>query len=145
MNQQTKDILIISGVIGLVLIVKKGFSAILPTPAPDINSGLNGAFLENANNHRKYKYSLTSSQAQDIAENIYNDLGVFNDDYAAVMGELQQATTQGDVYQIAQLFKNVFNQNFWTYLSTGTGLTGLDGLSGEHLKQINDYVNSLPL
>ena len=131
---------------GIVIISKLGnifnFGG---SPAPSITNGLNPVFTENETNKRKYRYTLSSDKYDELQEDIYDAIGVFSDDYASVMDALKQCNTQGDVYGIAKFFSQQHNKDLWTFLSTGTGITPLDGLSNSHLNAINDFVNSLPL
>ena len=147
MEKSDSSKLILFGAIGvgIYILLNKAGNLFGSTPAPNINTGLNGVFTEQMTNHRKYTYSINTYDAQNLAETIYSAMSVVSDDFDTIMGAFKNCTTQGDVFQVVQLFNTLYSKDLWTFLQTGVGLTPLDGLSNAHLTQINDYVNSLTL
>ena len=94
---------------------------------------------------KKYTYTLHYLDAQDIAENIYKEFGAFKTNFTNVFALFQECATQGDVFNVANAFMANYNVNLWASLVNGFGLYPGSGLSSSELKNLNTYVNSLPI
>ena len=112
---------------------------------PTDRAVLSTAWNDAPGSHAKYTYTMHADKASNISEDIYSALGAFEDNFTKAFTDLQQCKTQGDVFQVSILFKNNFDANLWESMVNGFGLFPWSGFSNDQLKQINDYVVSLPL
>lgn len=94
---------------------------------------------------------LTTAASNAYAKDIYSYPGLIWDDYSIVIGTLKKLKTQSQVSFLADVFLKNYKLDLYQYLVDGDkggflfgGSLPADGLSDEHLTQINDYVKSLP-
>lgn len=147
MTSEQKNVLTWAAILGATGIVIYKFKDSLfgggfnPTDLSVISSVWNDGTTPS----KKYTYTFHADVAQNIAESIYNEFGAFTTNFVNVFSDFNQCKTQGDVLNVALAFKNISDANLWASLSNGFGLYPLSGLSNSQLKELNDYVNSLPL
>lgn len=87
---------------------------------------------------------LDDSTAATYASIIQQYPGLLYDNYAGVLGVFQALRTKSQVSQLCDVFQKKYNRSLYAYLLDGGGILPWDGLSGDHLTQINKIVNSLP-
>jgi hypothetical protein len=87
---------------------------------------------------------LHQADADNYAEIIYNYFGVFNDDYNSVLGVIKSCRTKSQVSFIAYAFLQKYNKDMYSWLRKPDGIDPLDGLSDDHLAELNNYVSKLP-
>ena len=112
---------------------------------PTDRNVLSSAWNDTPTSHAKYTYTMHSDVASNLSEDIYSSFGAFDDNFIKAFTDIQQCKTQGDVFQVAQLFQNNYDSNLWESMINGYGLFPWSGFSNDQLKHINDYVTSLPL
>lgn len=80
-----------------------------------------------------------------LAGDIHQYPGIFWDSFSTVMNVLKQLTTKAQVSQLTDAFAIKYTGgDLYTYLVDGGGFLPADGLSNEHLSQVNKYVTNLP-
>ena len=146
MDKQQKEIVTWVLIIGGAAIVINKFKTSLFGSSfnPNDTSVISTVWNDTTDNHSSYTYTMHGLDAQNIAESIYNEFGAFTTNFSNVFSDFQQCKTQGDVFQVCTLFKNLYDANLWNSLINGFGLYPLSGLTGSQLKELNDYVISLP-
>jgi hypothetical protein len=88
--------------------------------------------------------ALTPKDAREIATNIYNAVGYFYDDESKLLAEVRKLKSQGQVSLVAYVFENAplsYGSMSDYIISALTGWTDGEDL----IKELNTYVNSLPL
>ena len=148
-EDNTKNFLIVGGLIAAYLIISKlgnGFSSIFSTtPTPDLSKQNKVVKTPTAGlDASSYTYTLSQIDADNLAATIYDAMGYITDDFSSIMGAIKQCQTLGDVAEVKLGFQNAYNVDFWTYLEQGKGILPENGLSGDQMTEINDYINSLP-
>ena len=133
------------GLAAAVYIVLKKETSLFSSYDPTDPTNINSVWNATENNKPAYTYTIHASDANELSETIYNALSAFSTDFNTVFSAIKKCSTQGDVYQIAQLFMDNYDVSLWTSLINGFGLYPGSGISNSQAKQINDYVNSLPL
>lgn len=87
---------------------------------------------------------LTPKEARDIAKKIYNTVGYFYDDEAKMMAEFKKLKSQGQVSLVAYVFENAplsYGSMSDYVVNALTGWTDAESV----IKELNNYVNNLPL
>lgn len=80
-----------------------------------------------------------------LAKDIHQYPGVFWDSFETVMNVLKQLTTKAQVSQLCHAYALRYTGgDLYQYLIDGGGFLPADGLSNDHLTQVNNYVKSLP-
>lgn len=87
---------------------------------------------------------LHQADADEYAETIYNYFHVLYDDYNAVLGVIKNCKTKSQVSFIAYAFLNKYGKDMYSWLRKPDGINPLDGLSDDHLTELNNYVSKLP-
>lgn len=88
---------------------------------------------------------LINSQAvKEIAQNIYDSLNWYGDDFDTILAQLRKLRTKAQVSQLADYFANVYDNDLYSYLREGDSSFPGSGLSNEHLKTLNDLVATYP-
>lgn len=146
MDQQQKTVLTWVLILGgaAVVITKLKGSLFGSSFNPNDPNGLADVWNDTPDNHNSYTYSFHSDVANNIAESIYKEFGAFNTNFSNVFSLFKECKTQGDVFQVCQLFQNNYDANLWNSMINGFGLYPFSGLSHDQLNQINNYVLSLP-
>ncbi len=90
-------------------------------------------------------YILTDAAATNLCNIIGTYSGVFQDDDAAVLGAIKSLKTQSQCSYLSYYFQQLYGHDLYSYLKSGGGVLPWDGLSNDHLTEINTYVNNLPL
>ena len=146
----TNGVLIVGGLVVAYLIISKvggGLSSLFPssTPAPSLDKQ-NDVLKKKAGqlNAKDYTYTISQYDADNLAATIYDALGYFADDFETVLGAIKECQTLGDVAEVNLSFHNSYNIDLWTYLQNGKAMLPNNGLDGDQMTQINDYINSLP-
>jgi hypothetical protein len=112
---------------------------------PSDTSVISSVWNDTASNHKRYTYTIHAGDASNLSEDIYKSFGAFGTDFNKMFADFAQCKTQGDVFQVCQLFENNYDVNLWQSMINGFGLYPLSGLSNAQLKEVNDYVIGLPL
>lgn len=85
---------------------------------------------------------------QDIIEGLAGDIhqypGIFWDSFGTVQSVLKQLRSKAQVSQLSAAFAEEYDYDLYTYLVDGGGFLPADGLSNDHLTQVNNYVKNLP-
>lgn len=90
---------------------------------------------------------VTQSATDSIIKQLWSYQGVMKDDFVSVMSALKRLSTQTQVSYIAYKFNEKYKVDLYTYLKEGYRPLFAwfgDGLSNDHLTEVNDYVNKLP-
>ncbi len=147
MDNQQKTVLTWALIVGVssIAIYKFKDSLFGPSFNPTDLNVIAKVWNENPSNHQKYTYTIHYLDAQDIAQLIYKEFGVFKTNFTNVFALFQQCKTQGDIFLVVDAFFANYNVNLWSSLVNGFGLYPGSGLSSSELKNLNTYVLSLPL
>ena len=89
-------------------------------------------------------YLLTVAVATDLADRIYNAMGYFYDDEAAVVSVFRQLKTKSQVSWLADIFQKKYKTDLFDFLKKGKGVMYQSGLNNAELNQIITIVNKLP-
>jgi hypothetical protein len=88
---------------------------------------------------------ITYNTVNQLVNQIYNYPGWLSDDYLAVKTAIFSLKTQSQVSYLAYMFHKLKNKNLYEYLRNANGSVWFaEGLSDEHLNELNKYVLSLP-
>jgi len=82
--------------------------------------------------------------AEQLAKQIHNAFGVFQDDFNAVMAAFSQVKTKAAVSFLADVFQQRYKEDLLTFLTNGGGILPWDGLSDSQLRTLLTYTNRLP-
>lgn len=86
---------------------------------------------------------LKVATADDLAKQIYDAIGLFDDDEEAVIAVFKSLRTQSQASFLAERFSLIYHADLLTWLR-GSGYWPKDRLSDADVKQITDYVTKLP-
>lgn len=86
---------------------------------------------------------LTVASADKKVQQIYDAIGLFDDDEEAVIAVFKSLRTQSQASFLAERFAVLYNADLLTWLR-GSGFWPKDRLSDADVKQITDYVSKLP-
>lgn len=148
MDQEQKTVLTWAAIIGVsafALYKLKNVFGFGSYFNPTDKSVISTVWNDTPSQHNRYTYTIHASQASNLSEDIYSCFGAFGTDFVKMFADFQQCRTQGDVFQVCQLFQNNYDANLWVSMVNGFGLYPLSGLSNSQLKEVNDFVLSLPL
>lgn len=89
---------------------------------------------------------FSSATAEALITQLANYQGVLNDDFNAVMGVLKRCKTKSQVSFLVDKFFQKYNRDLYGFLRDGYSPVPWfgQGLSNDHLTEINTYVQSLP-
>ena len=88
---------------------------------------------------------LTSGAAKLYSEKIYNALGYFTDDEAAILGVFRSLKTQSQVSYLCDSFFQLYKVSLLDFLQKGKNqYNPASGLNSEELNTIIQIVNNLP-
>lgn len=86
---------------------------------------------------------LTSAAAEKLSKQIYDAIGLFDDDEEAVIAVFKSLRTQSQASFLSEKFAQLYKADLLSWLR-GSGIWPKDRLSDADVKQITDYVNKLP-
>lgn len=86
------------------------------------------------------------STADALVLQLANYQGVFSDDFNAVMGVIKRCKTKTQLSFLVDKFFQKYNIDLYTFLKEGNSSIPWfgQGLSNDHLTEINSYVKKLP-
>ena len=87
---------------------------------------------------------LTVAVATDLADRIYNGMGYFYDDEAAIISVFRLLKTKSQVSWLADVFQKKYKTDLFDFLRKGKGIMYQAGLNNNELNQIISIVNKLP-
>jgi hypothetical protein len=87
---------------------------------------------------------IRRATAEQLAKQIHNAFGIFQDDYNAVMAAFSQLKTKAAISFLADVFQQRYKEDLLTFLTNGGGILPWDGLSDSQLKNLLTYTNRLP-
>jgi hypothetical protein len=91
------------------------------------------------------KVSLLKSEAKkNLAKRIYDAMGYFSDDEAAVISAFRILKTQSQVADLATYFSIAYKTDLLDFLRKGKGVFPQAGLNESELSEILNIVNNLP-
>ena len=91
------------------------------------------------------KISLLKLEAKNnLAKRIYNAMGYFSDDEAAIISVFRTLKTQSQVADLSQYFNSIYKTDLLDFLKRGKGYFPQSGLNESELTQIIKIVDSLP-
>lgn len=88
--------------------------------------------------------AFTEQQAADLAQQIYDALTWYSDDFDQAFGAIKACFSKANVSFVSWEFQKQYQLDLLGYLRHGNNLTPLDGFSDTHIAEIVNYVNSLP-
>lgn len=83
-------------------------------------------------------------RAEQLAAQIHNAFGIFQDDFNAIMAAFSQLPSKSAVSFLADVFQQRYKEDLLTFLTNGGGLLPWDGLSDNQLKTLIAFTNKLP-
>ena len=89
-------------------------------------------------------YLLTVSYASDLAKRIYDALGYFSDDEAAVTSVFRLMQSQSQVSFLCDIFQKKYGTDLIDFLRKGKGIMPQAGLNDTELNEILQIVKKLP-
>lgn len=92
--------------------------------------------------YTNYTYAISTAQATDLANKIYNAMGIFNDCEDCVKSVFYSLKTQTEVSFLVKVFADIYNQDLLSYLRGG--IWPQDHLSDSDVAEINKYILALP-
>ena len=146
-SKQQETGLTILKAVGIIIVIVKIKNILSPSFNPTDTTQINSVWnLTPAQKAKvKFTYSLRTDDYIKLAQDIYQSLGVVEDNWNDIYTAITQCSTQGDVYGVCNRFEAVYNANLWESITNGFGLFPWSGISNSQAKQLNDYVSSLPL
>lgn len=88
--------------------------------------------------------TITRAYAESAAQQIKNAFHILYDDFNTIIGVFKTLKNKSDVSYLSDVFLNNYGYDLYGYISDPNGIFPWDGLSTDHLTQINDLVNKLP-
>lgn len=82
--------------------------------------------------------------AKDYAKRIYDAMGYFTDDEAAVVSVFRLLRTQSQVSFLSDVFQQTYGTDLIEFLKKGKGIMPEAGLNNDELSEIINIVNKLP-
>ena len=79
-----------------------------------------------------------------LAARIYDAMGYFTDDEAAVYSVFRTLKTQSQVSWLADIFQKKYGSDLFTFLQKGKGILPEAGLNSDEIAVIINLVNKLP-
>ena len=149
MKVTTRDVLLIGG--GLIafsaikrLLIAGGLAAGPGTQAAsqliiDPNSYFKPSYYKKVGGRL-----VVRSRAEQLAAQIHNAFGIFQDDFNAIIAAFSQLPSKSAVSFLADIFQQRYNEDLLTFLTNGGGLLPWDGLSDNQLKTLIAFTNKLP-
>lgn len=110
----------------------------LNVEATNPNSAWNPNFYKN---YSYYSYAITRQQAEQMAKQIYDAFGMFNDCEECVKSVFYSLKTKSNVSYLSDVFQQVYGQALLPFLRGG--LWPQDRLSDSDVSEINNYINNL--
>lgn len=101
------------------------------------------AFLRNLKAGTKVTL-LKSDIKRDLAKRIYDSLGYFSDNEAAVVSVFRTLKTQSQVSDLATTFNTIYKTDLLNFLQRGKGYLPQAGLNEKELSAIITIVDKLP-
>lgn len=89
-----------------------------------------------------YSYTIDTPTATTLANQIYNAMGIFNDDEDAVFAAFRTLKTKSNVSFLAKVFSDIYSQDLLTFLRGG--IWPQDHLSDADVNTINSFLSQLP-
>ena len=87
---------------------------------------------------------LTVAYTTQLADRIYNALGYFSDDEAAVISVFRLMKTKSQVSWLSDIFQKKYQTDLFDFLRKGKGVMPEAGLNTSELSEIISIVNKLP-
>jgi hypothetical protein len=87
---------------------------------------------------------LTVSYASSLAKRIYDAMGYFTDDEAAVISVFRLLKTKSQVSWLSDIFQKQYKTDLFNFLRKGKGLLPQAGLNDNELSEIITIVQKLP-
>jgi hypothetical protein len=87
---------------------------------------------------------LTVGYATLLSDRIYNGMGYFYDDEAAIISVFRLLKTKSQVSWLADIFQKKYKTDLFDFLKKGKGIMYQAGLNNSELNQIISIVNKLP-
>jgi len=143
--------LIIGGVLGFSLIRQiletigiwdSADTKSLDNAAIDPLSWWNPGYYKTKPFNVNYTRPITTSQAQELAKQLYNSFGFFNDEEESAISVFRSLPSKAAGSFLSDIFTQMYNQDLLTFLRGG--VWPQDRLSDADVNTINQYVNNLP-
>jgi len=134
---------VIEQVLQLLGLWKSRDSKDLDNAADDPNSFWNPNYWQTIKPaNATWTYVFNQTQGNEIAENIYDSFGAFNDCEECVISEFKKCKTKANASFICWCFSNKYGQDMLTFLRGG--VWPQDRLSDSDVNKINQYISNLP-
>ena len=111
----------------------------LDTASTDPGSPWSPAMYKRVQNAR----IMTRDSAAKLASELYNSFGVFNDCEECAIAVFKKLSFRTQVSFLAETFAQIYGQDMLTFIRGGAWPQ--DRLSDNDVKQLNDYIQKLPL
>jgi hypothetical protein len=88
---------------------------------------------------------LTRAGTEQLAKRIYDALGYFSDDEAAIISVFRLMKYKTQVSWLADIFQQMYKTDLFDFLKNGKGTLWQAGLNSDELNEIINLVNKLPI
>jgi hypothetical protein len=88
---------------------------------------------------------LTRAGTEQLAKRIFDAMGYFSDDEAAVISVFRQLKYKTQVSWLADIFQQNYKTDLFDFLKNGKGTLWQAGLNSDELNEIINLVNKLPI
>ena len=88
---------------------------------------------------------ITRNATNALAKRIFDAMGYFSDDEAAVFSVFTQLKTKTQVSWLCDIFQQNYKMDLLDFLKRGKGQLAQAGLSDTELQQVINIVNNLPI
>lgn len=94
--------------------------------------------------YSSFSYAIDEEEAKNDASIIHGAFKLWTDDFNAIWSVFAGLRTQANISYLADVFAQQYDEDLLQFLTDGGGILPWDGLNESHLKQITDYVKTLP-